>query len=83
MHMCCELVPLILINLVKDLKLMTPMSTISNVVTVFGLILVFFYLVEDDMPLTQDMLYVKRYEEIPVFIGITLFALEAVGVVRK
>ncbi|KAG6461876.1 proton-coupled amino acid transporter-like protein CG1139 [Manduca sexta] len=80
-HLSCLLAPLTVLNLVKDLKLLTPLSTISNVVTVFGLILVFFYLVEDDVTLEDEKLQMKRYEDIPVFIGITLFALEAVGVV--
>ncbi|XP_059059749.1 proton-coupled amino acid transporter-like protein CG1139 [Achroia grisella] len=80
-HLCLILLPLILVNLIKDLKMMTPMSTISNIVTVFGLILVFFYLVEEDVSVSDDTLKLKRLEDIPVFIGITLFALEAVGVI--
>lgn len=75
------LVPTILLNLVKDLKLMTPLSSISNIVTIFGLILVFFYLIEDDVVLDSEKLRLKSFNEIPLFIGTALFALEAVGVV--
>lgn len=81
-HLCFVLGPLIIINLVKDLKLMTPLSTISNIVTIFGLILVFFYLIEDDVTLESEKLHIKQFSEVPIFIGIALFALEAVGVVR-
>ncbi|XP_052752676.1 proton-coupled amino acid transporter-like protein CG1139 [Galleria mellonella] len=81
LHLCLILGPLILINLIKDLKMMTPMSTVSNIVTIFGLILVFFYLVEDDVSLPDDAYELKSLVDIPVFIGITLFALEAVGVI--
>ncbi|XP_013189029.1 proton-coupled amino acid transporter-like protein CG1139 [Amyelois transitella] len=81
LHLCYLLVPLIIINLVKDLKLMTPLSTISNVVTIFALILVFFYLVEDDVEVDSSMLEIKTALDIPAFVGTTLFALEAVGVV--
>ncbi|KAJ0183599.1 hypothetical protein K1T71_000022 [Dendrolimus kikuchii] len=81
LHLCYVLAPQILLNLVKDLKWLTPLSSISNIVTIFGLLLVFFYLVEDDVTLEDSKLQVKRFEDIPVFIGITLFALEAVGVI--
>ncbi|XP_028171355.1 proton-coupled amino acid transporter-like protein CG1139 [Ostrinia furnacalis] len=80
-HIAFQLGPQLLLNLIKNLKLLTPLSTISNVVTILGLILVFFYLIEDDVVLSKEMLEIKRWEDIPVFIGITLFALEAVGVV--
>ncbi|KAM3969016.1 proton-coupled amino acid transporter-like protein acs [Aphomia sociella] len=80
-HMCMILIPLLIVNMIKDLKMMTPMSTISNIVTILGLILVFFYLVEDDVVVGEDKFQLKNLEDIPVFIGITLFALEAVGVI--
>lgn len=80
-HMTCVLVPAILINLVKDLKLMTPLSGISNLATIFGLILVFYYLLEDDLKVETEMLYIQNILDFPVFIGTSLFALEAVGVV--
>lgn len=80
-HMTCVLIPAILVNLVKDLKMMTPMSAISNVATMFGLTLVFFYLLEDDLDFRVDMLYLHNLLGFPVFVGTALFALEAVGVV--
>ncbi|CAK1588266.1 unnamed protein product [Parnassius mnemosyne] len=80
-HICIVLAPLIIINLVKDLKLMTPLSSISNILTIFGLILVFFYLVEDDVILETEKLKIKNLNAVPLFIGTALFALEAVGVV--
>lgn len=82
-HMSIVLVPCILVNLVKDLKLMTPLSGISNIVTILGLILVFYYLIEDDLDVKTDMLYMKNPKDFPLFIGTALFALEAVGVVSS
>ncbi|XP_034839562.1 proton-coupled amino acid transporter-like protein CG1139 [Maniola hyperantus] len=81
LHICFLLAPLTLMGLVKDLKLLTPFSSISNILTLLGLILVFFYLVEDDVTLEEEKLKPKGLIEIPVFVGITLFALEAVGVI--
>lgn len=57
------------------------MSTISNFVTVFGLLLVTFYLVEDDLQITPEKNELKGLENIPIYVGTALFALEAVGVV--
>ncbi|XP_026317007.1 proton-coupled amino acid transporter-like protein CG1139 isoform X2 [Hyposmocoma kahamanoa] len=80
-HLTNVLIPAILINLVKDLKLMTPLSGISNLATMLGLILVFYYLLEDDLDFHTDMMYLKNFVDFPIFIGTALFALEAVGVV--
>lgn len=60
---------------------MTPLSGISNIATILGLILVFYYLLEDDLDIQSDMLYLQNVHDFPVFIGTSLFALEAVGVV--
>lgn len=83
MHVSYLLVPQILLNLIKNLKLLTPFSTVSNVVTIIALILVFFYLIEDDVTVDADKMKIKGFDQIPIFIGITLFALEAVGVVSS
>lgn len=74
---------LLLICLIKDLKLLAPCSTISNVCTLAGLVLIFFYLIEDDVVVDKNHFKLKGILEIPIFIGITLYALEAVGVVRE
>lgn len=71
----------LLFNLVKDLKLLTPLSSVSNLIILVGLILVFFYLIEDDVYFDDEKFKFKGLEEIPLFIGTTLFALEAAGVV--
>ncbi|CAH0703638.1 unnamed protein product [Spodoptera exigua] len=73
--------PLLLLSLIKDLKLLTPFSTLSNFCVMLGLYLVFFYLIEDEPIIDDSKFEIKGLEEIPVFIGITLFALEAVGVI--
>ncbi|KAJ8737446.1 hypothetical protein PYW08_000041 [Mythimna loreyi] len=79
----CYSYPLaLLMSLIKNLKLLTPFSTISNICVMLGLLLTFFYLIEEDVEIDQQkMMYVKGIADIPVFIGITLFALEAVGVI--
>lgn len=80
-HISFLLGPQLLLNLIKNLKLLTPLSTISNFCMIIGLILVFFYMIEDDITLENEKLRIYKWAEFPIFIGITLFALEAVGVV--
>ncbi|KAL4704583.1 hypothetical protein ACJJTC_017838 [Scirpophaga incertulas] len=79
MHICFQLLPLILINLIRSLKLLTPLSTISNLFTICSLILVFYYLIEDDLELTEEKFIVRKPQELPLFVGITLFALGGGG----
>lgn len=91
LHICFLLLPLLLANIVMDLKLLTPLSSISNIFTMVGLLLVTFYLVEDDIVMDESKFLPFQDSEavytmlagIPVFVGTTLFALEAVGVVSK
>ncbi|XP_022833013.1 proton-coupled amino acid transporter-like protein CG1139 [Spodoptera litura] len=67
--------------MVKDLKKLAPLSTFSNGCNAFGLILIFFYLVQDDIVIKESMFEMKSFYDIPVYIGIVLYALEAVGVI--
>lgn len=75
--------PLLVLSMIKDLKLLSPVSSTANITTLLGIILVFFYLIQDDVDIDAHKFTPKGVQEIPVFIGITLFALEAVGVVSK
>lgn len=80
--MITYLLPLeIIVNLVKNLKLLTPLSSFSNIVTLVGMLLIMFYLIEDDLQYDDSKLKLKELTDIPQFIGTTLFAMEAVGVV--
>lgn len=74
-------VPLLVLNMVKNLKLLSPISSVSNLITLLGLILVFYYLIEDDFDVDDAKVQMKSLIDLPVFVGTTLFALEAVGVV--
>ncbi|PZC75916.1 proton-coupled amino acid transporter-like protein CG1139 [Helicoverpa armigera] len=78
---CCLYPILVIICLVKDLKLLAPLSTFANGCTIIGLVLIFFYLVEDDVQVDESHFALKSLTDIPIFIGIVLYALEAVGVI--
>ncbi|XP_041986625.1 proton-coupled amino acid transporter-like protein CG1139 [Aricia agestis] len=80
-HIVYLIAPLIVICLIKDLRLLSPVSSVSNALTLLGLIILFFYLIEDDVEFDYQRLEMKSILEIPIFIGTALFALEAVGVI--
>ncbi|XP_063373014.1 proton-coupled amino acid transporter-like protein CG1139 [Cydia amplana] len=81
LHILMGLIPLLILNMMKSLKVLSPISFISNIITIFGLILVFYYLMEDDLEVDKEMFRPKSLLDFPVFVGMTLFALEAVGVI--
>ncbi|XP_026742242.1 proton-coupled amino acid transporter-like protein CG1139 isoform X2 [Trichoplusia ni] len=78
---CCCFPILLVLSWVKDLKFLSPISSFSNVLIGLGLILVFFYLIQEELIVDDEKYRSQGIEEFPVFVGITLFALEAVGVV--
>lgn len=81
-YMLIFLLPLIFINWIKDLKTLAPFSTAANIITLvsFGILL---YYIIDEGPTVQDREIVGKIENIPLFFGTVLFALEAIGVVSS
>ncbi|KAI5644817.1 transmembrane amino acid transporter protein domain-containing protein [Phthorimaea operculella] len=78
--MCYALLPLILINWVRDLKYLAPFSAIANAVTIasFGIIL---YYIFREMPTLEGKSPAGELAHFPLFFGTVLFALEAIGVI--
>jgi len=74
------LVPLVLLSWVPDLKYLAPVSMVANIFMGVGLGITFYYLVWDLPPLSSIPL-VGTIETFPQFFSITVFAMEAIGVV--
>lgn len=74
------LLPLIFINYVKSLKLLAPLSSIANVVTVASFGIILYYLIKKDITF-ENRDAIGDYRNFPLFFGTVLFALEAIGVV--
>lgn len=79
-HMLILLLPLILINYIRNLKLLAPFSTLANIITFIGLGMIFVY-VFDDLPSPTERQMFGSFRNFSLYFGTTLFALEAVGVV--
>lgn len=73
------LIPLILLSWIPNLKYLAPVSMIANIFMGVGLGITFYYLVQD-VPPVQERDYVS-WSTLPAFFAITIFAMEAIGVV--
>lgn len=79
-HCMILLVPLIGINMIRNLKILAPFSTLANLITFVGLGMILYYVL-DDLPSLSEREMVADIGRFPLFFGTTLFALEAVGVI--
>ncbi|KAL7294045.1 hypothetical protein TKK_0012519 [Trichogramma kaykai] len=79
-HMLILLLPLILMNYVRNLKLLAPFSTLANIITFVGLGMILAY-VFDDLPSISERELFGSVRNFSLYFGTTLFALEAVGVI--
>ena len=73
---------LIAITLIRNLKLLAPFSQIANVAMFVGIGIVLYYIFENFPGITSEKL-VGPPIKYTLFIGTTLFAMEAVGVVSS
>lgn len=74
------LIPLILLSWVPNLKYLAPVSMVANLFMGVSLGITFYYLVMD-LPSLNERPMVGNLVEFPVFFSITIFAMEAIGVV--
>ncbi|XP_045784934.1 proton-coupled amino acid transporter-like protein CG1139 isoform X1 [Maniola jurtina] len=74
------LIPLVMINWVRDLKYLAPLSAIANAVTFvsFGIIM---YYIFREAPSLEGKHPAGKIRDFPLFFGTVLFALEAIGVI--
>jgi proton-coupled amino acid transporter len=82
LYMVMLLLPLILINWVRNLKLLAPFTTLANFLTFIGFGITLYYIFID-IPHISSRNPVGTFRDFPLFFGIVLFALEAIGVVRS
>lgn len=76
------LIPLLLLSYVPNLKYLAPVSWVANILMAVGLGITFFYLIFlDDVPNIQDREWIAPLDTWPKFFCLTVFAMEAIGVV--
>ncbi|EEB18930.1 proton-coupled amino acid transporter, putative [Pediculus humanus corporis] len=80
LYMAMLLIPLILTNLIHNLKWLAPFSMIANILMAVGIGISFYY-VFNDLPHVTERKYFSSFQQLPLFFGTAIFALEGIGVV--
>lgn len=81
-YMVIFLLPLILINWIRNLKHLAPFSTVANGVTVISFGIILYYIIREG-PSLENREPIGEVKHFPLFFGTVLFALEAIGVVSR
>lgn len=76
------LLPLIAINLIRNLKHLAPFSGVANVLMGVGMGITMYYVLGQLKPL-EEMPAIAEYNRLPMFFGTVIFALEGIGVVMS
>ncbi|XP_059475190.1 proton-coupled amino acid transporter-like protein CG1139 [Neocloeon triangulifer] len=74
------LLPMIVLNWVKSLKYLTPVSLFASILTVVGLGIIFFYMLQD-LPPASSRPAVASWKQLPLFFGTAIYAFEGIGVI--
>ncbi|XP_055640560.1 proton-coupled amino acid transporter-like protein pathetic isoform X2 [Toxorhynchites rutilus septentrionalis] len=81
-YIVLTLVPLILVNLIRELKYLTPFSAIANILIGTGVGITLYYILQD-LPEFSDRKAIAEVQHMPMFFGTVIFALEGIGVVMS
>lgn len=79
-YMAALLPLLILINLIRNLKYLAPLSMVANILIATGMSITFYYIFID-LPSPYEREMVVDWAKWPMFFGTAIFALEGIGVV--
>lgn len=74
-------VPVVLINYIRDLKKLTPISLAANFLVILAFLGVLYYLFRGSWENSKAVMVTETLHTLPLFLGTMMFALEAVGVV--
>jgi proton-coupled amino acid transporter len=82
-YMALLLLPMILLNWVRNLKLLAPFSMIANVFMGIGLGIIFYYIFRDLPSMHRDGITIgfTSWKQLPLYFGTAVYAFEGIGVV--
>lgn len=78
--MAITLIPMLLLCSIRNLKYLSPISMLANILQMAGLGLVFFYLLQD-LPATWERKAYADWKQYPLYFGTAIYAFEGIGVV--
>ncbi|XP_028176120.1 proton-coupled amino acid transporter 4 [Ostrinia furnacalis] len=68
------------VAMVKNLKYLTPVSLIASIMTAWGLVVTFYYILQD-LPRTNTVKAFASWHQLPLYFGTAIYAFEGIGVV--
>lgn len=74
------LLPMVPLNLVKNLKYLTPVSFVASILTLVGLVITFTYILHD-LPHSDTVDGIASWSSLPLYFGTAIYAFEGIGVV--
>ncbi|XP_012531464.2 proton-coupled amino acid transporter-like protein CG1139 [Monomorium pharaonis] len=74
------LLPLILVNYIRNLKFLAPFSTLANIILFAGFGIILYYIFREPLTFEHRVTF-GNVTNFPLFFGTVLFALEAIGVI--
>lgn len=66
--------------MVKNLKYLTPVSLVASIMTAWGLVVTFYYILQD-LPRTNTVKAFATWHQLPLYFGTAIYAFEGIGVV--
>ncbi|XP_029047226.2 proton-coupled amino acid transporter-like protein CG1139 isoform X1 [Osmia bicornis bicornis] len=80
LYMLAMLLPLILVNWIRNLKFLAPCSTIANCITFASFGIILYYIFREPLSF-ENREPIGHVANFPLYFGTVLFALEAIGVI--
>merc|ERR1719225_2181935 len=80
LYMLIILVPMALLACVRNLKYLSPVSMLANLLQFIGLGIIFYYLLQD-LPYSWERKSFSSWGQLPLYFGTAIYAFEGIGVV--
>jgi proton-coupled amino acid transporter len=83
-YLAIMLLPLIFLNWIRNLKLLSPVMSVANLCMSVGLGIIFYYIFQDIQPIQErDNFHVffSSWGSLPLYFGTALYAFEGIGMV--
>ena len=79
-YMLIILIPMLFLTSIRNLKYLSPISMLANILQFVGLGIVFFYILQD-IPYTWERKQFASWGQLPLYFGTAIYAFEGIGVV--
>jgi len=79
-YMAIILIPMLLLASIRNLKYLSPISMLANILQFIGLGIIFYYLLQD-IPYSWDRKKFASWGQLPLYFGTAIYAFEGIGVV--